>query len=415
MTNTHVFETKFSKRMQATFYNIPTFRALANFEERANLTNGQSVTRPRKSLMVASDYTRGTDSTAQTLEDVAETLSVTSAKISTFSIDDFDAIQSNYKLQNEYADDAAKTVADIMDADFYNQYQYATSTVTAEDFGGSSALGVTLSTSNVLSVLFKSTQKLRQQNVDITGKFNMNDKLVGMGFAGVSPQFLNALEEYDAGRETVGGDTTFSNGYVRTKAGLDIYATNNLSWSGILGLATTPTDGDTIVIDGVTFTFKTTLGSTAGNVLIGGSADVARANLVGLINAPSTTDSNGVAVSSTRANNYTLSDAEKISRITATNDNTANTASLIAKGVSYITVSETLTDTTDAWTSLIQHNLIGRKKAVDMVIQKDLNVKVSDIPLQLGVYVKPNALYGIKTFNEGARQLVDVQINTSAW
>lgn len=401
--------------MQATFYNIPTFRALANFEERANLTNGQSVTRPRKSLMVASDYTRGTDSTAQTLEDVAETLSVTSAKISTFSIDDFDAIQSNYKLQNEYADDAAKTVADIMDADFYNQYQYATSTVTAEDFGGSSALGVTLSTSNVLSVLFKSTQKLRQQNVDITGKFNMNDKLVGMGFAGVSPQFLNALEEYDAGRETVGGDTTFSNGYVRTKAGLDIYATNNLSWSGILGLATTPTDGDTIVIDGVTFTFKTTLGSTAGNVLIGGSADVARANLVGLINAPSTTDSNGVAVSSTRANNYTLSDAEKISRITATNDNTANTASLIAKGVSYITVSETLTDTTDAWTSLIQHNLIGRKKAVDMVIQKDLNVKVSDIPLQLGVYVKPNALYGIKTFNEGARQLVDVQINTSAW
>ena len=415
MANTHVFETKFSKRMQATFYNIPTFRALANFEERSNLVSGQSVTRPRKSLMTAQAYTRGTDSTAQTLTDVAETLTVTSAKISTFTIDDFDAIQSNYNLQNEYADDAAKTIANAMDADFYNQYQYATSTITAADFGGSAALGVTLSTSNVLSVLFKATQKLRQQNVDITGKFDMNDKLVGMGFGSFSPQFLNALEEYDAGRETIGGDTSFTNGYVKTKAGLDIYSTNNLSWSGVLGIATTPTDGDTVTINGVVFTFKTTLGSTPGNVAIGGSADAARLNLVELINSPTTTDAGQVALSSTRPNNYTLSDVEKMQQLTATDSASANTVTIVGKGVSYITVSETLTDATDAWTSLIQHNLIGRKKAIDMVIQKDLNVKVSDIPLQLGVYVKPNALYGIKTFNEGARQLVDVQVNTAAW
>lgn len=415
MANTHVFETKFSKRMQATFYNIPTFRALANFEERANLTNGQAVTRPRKSLMTAQTYTRGSDSTVQTLTDAAETLTVNTAKISTFSIDDFDAIQSNYKLQNEYADDAAMTVANTMDADFYNQYQFATSVITAADFGGSAAQGVTLSTSNVLSVLFKATQKLRQQNVDITGRFEMNDKLVGMGFGSFSPQFLNALEEYDAGRETPGGDTDFTNGYVRTKAGLDIYATNNLSWSGILGLATTPTDGDTVTINGVVFTFRTVLGVTAGNVLIGGSADVARANLTALINDPTVTTANGVAVSSTRPNNFTLSDAEKMDQLTATNDNALNTMTIVGLGVSYITVSDTLTAAADSWTSQIQHNLIGRKKAIDMVIQKDLNVKVSEIPLQLGVYVKPNALYGVKTFNEGARQIVDVQINTSAW
>ena len=54
-----------------------------------------------------------------------------------------------------------------------------------------------------------------------------------------------------------------------------------------------PTDGDTVTINGVTFTFKTTLGATAGNVLIGGSATNARANLAALIAAPGTTTASG--------------------------------------------------------------------------------------------------------------------------
>jgi len=51
-------------------------------------------------------------------------------------------------------------------------------------------------------------------------------------------------------------------------------------------LSVQPTDGDTVTLNGVTFTFKTTLGSTAGNVLIGGSASAANTNLTALINAP---------------------------------------------------------------------------------------------------------------------------------
>lgn len=47
---------------------------------------------------------------------------------------------------------------------------------------------------------------------------------------------------------------------------------------------TTPSDGDTVVVGGVTYTFKTALTPTAGQVLINGSADAALLNLIRAIN-----------------------------------------------------------------------------------------------------------------------------------
>lgn len=424
MANTHSFETKFSKRMQATFYNKPVFRMIANFEERSNLIDGQSVVRPRKSIFVTQTYTRGSDLTMQTITEANETLTVNTSVSSPFPLDNLDEVQSKYSLMNEYADDAMSVINAQMDGQVLAEYASANDTVDDGDIGGTAGNPLTLTTSNYLKVLSKSLQKLREQNVDITGKMSLPDDfqkklgfrgLVGTGFGVISPQMAQVAEEYNAGRETMEGDRVGINGFVRSQMGFEQFISNNLAWSAVLNLATTPTNGDTVVIDGVTCTFVTTIGSTAGNVLIGGSADVARANLTALINDPTTTSANQVAVSSTRANNYTLSDAEKFGKITATNDNSANTMSLVAVERSWVALSETLTDATDAWVKETQHNLFGKKGAIDMVVQVEPKVKVSDIPLQIGDYVKPYVLYGLQTFNEGARQLVDVQINTAAF
>lgn len=397
MANTTTFETKFSKRMQVVHYKKDVFRGFASFEERSNLQQGQSVVRPYRSALVVSDYTRGSDATIQDTTDTNETLNVTIAKIAGFSVDDYDELQSNYKLQDEYARDAARGLGNEIDGRvLYEAAANAQNVVDNALFGGTSGDGIQVSAANIQSILFKVNQKLNERNIDVSERFGA-----------ISPQMQYAAQDYYAGRETVDGDKVGMNGYLMTRAGLDLSMSNNLYWSGLLSLATAPTDGDTVVINGVTFTFKTVLGSTAGNVLIGVSADAARLNLTTLLNAPGTTTSEGVALSA--------ASQALLKNISGVNDASANTLTVTAIGKSYITVSETFTDATDGWSKQIQHNVFGRKGCVDVVIQKEPSVKVNPIPKQLGVYVLPNTLFGTKAFREGTLATVDVKIDTSAF
>lgn len=73
------------------------------------------------------------------------------------------------------------------------------------------------------------------------------------------------------------------------------------------------------------FTFVSSIGTTAGNVLIGGSADATRANLEALINAPHTTTANGVALTGARLKRFRA-------RASAVNNNTADTLTVTFKG-----------------------------------------------------------------------------------
>lgn len=413
MANTNVFETKLSKRMQVTRYSTPVFVAQASFEERATLTDGQAVVRPTFAKFHADSYTRGSDMTERGYTETSETLTVNQIPALLLRVDDFDALQHKSDIQQRVANDGIRAVNKRIDADYLAEVANATSTIDAGDVGGSSGSPITLDATNVLKVYAAALRKLQLQDVEITGMVDPRPEQGNMkpggqaGFANCNPYFYEQFVYSLSGRETSDGDMVGKNGYMSKYFSFDNYVTTNGYWTGVFSMATQPTDGDTVVINGVTFTFKTTLGSTAGNVLIGGSADVARANLAALINAPGTTTANGVALSE--------ADQDKLRNMTATNDNAANTMTLAAEGYGYVVVSETLTDGTDTWTSEISHQMFGQKGATDLVMQKEVGVQISDIPKQFGKYIKPRALYGVKTFTEGANALVNVKINSASW
>lgn len=416
MANTHVFETKMSDRMQVTRYSTGVYSAQASFEERAKLKNGQAVTRPYLSRMYESSYTRGTAISFPDQTETNETLTVNTTPVVPFQLEGLDEIQSNFNLMEKYSKDAMAALNKAIDADYLAETASASSYVDAGDVGGTAGEGISIDSSNILKAFAAAKRKLMLKNVEITG---MSDKrpevgnmkpMGGAGFANLVPYFSEQLSLSLAGRETVEGDQVGKNGYLSKYFGFDCYDTTNAYWTGVLSMVTQPTDGDTVVVNGVTFTFKTTLGSTAGNVLIGGSADVARANLAALINTPGTTTANGVALSTANQN--------ALKRMTATNDNSADTLTLTAKGYGHVVVSETFTDATDTWTATkqVSHQLFGQKGAVDMVLQKAPSVEVSAIPDRIDAhYVKPHVLYGKKTFLEGADALVDVRVRSSAW
>jgi hypothetical protein len=70
---------------------------------------------------------------------------------------------------------------------------------------------------------------------------------------------------------------------------------------GALALPTNPSNGNTLTLtingSAIVITFVTAIGTTAGNVLIAGTAAATAANLLALLNQPQTTTANGVALS----------------------------------------------------------------------------------------------------------------------
>lgn len=399
--------------MQVVRYSTGVYSTQASFEERAKLSSGQAVTRPYIGRFTEQTYTRGSDMTIAAVTETAETLTVATASATPFSVDDLDALQSNYRSMEEYSKGAMAALNKAVDADYLAEVANATSYIDAGDVGGTAGQGISVDVTNVQSIFAAARRKLKLQNVDIVGMGdgradvgNMKP-MGGAGFADINPYVAEKLFLSQAGRESVGGDQIGKNGYMDKYFGFDCYETTNGYWTGTLALATQPTDGDTVTFNGVVFTFKTVLGSTAGNVLIGASAATANTNLAALINTPGTTTAQGVALS---AANQAL-----LKRISATAG--ATSTAFVAKGYGYVVVSETLTAAADVWTTTTQisHQLLGQKGAIDMVLAVAPKVSVSDIPLQLGKYVKPHVLYGVKTFLEGAKALVDVKVNSSSW
>lgn len=406
-TLTAMSPTYWSKRMGYKLYKTNIFRSIASFEEKATLSDGQEVDRPYRSNIRTQAYTKGTALTAQDLTATSDKLQVNTVRAALFYIDNIDKIQNKYSAANLWADEAAIRLANDIDAAFLYQAVSDTHTVSGQGVGASDSIddgdlagtagnGITLTTSNILNLFGKINRKLDAQNVPRSERF----------FA-MSPQVYDVLWQYIAGKESLLGDKTGENGNVGSYAGLQLYLTNNLTGSANWVPANNPSDGDTITINSITFTFVSSIGTTAGNVLIGANTAATLDNLVALINAPGTTTAQGVALSA--ANQDVVKDWVAVDGTTY--------VEVRAKGASYLTVSGS--DGTDVWTAAkqIQHNLAGRKKAIDCVIQKEPSVEMASTVSagKSGMNILPLTLFGVKTFNQGKNEILDVQIRSDAY
>jgi hypothetical protein len=215
----------------------------------------------------------------------------------------------------------------------------------------------------------------------------------------------SSIEEYLMGKDINIAAATFQNGYAGVVRNAVLYISENLTGEAVIYTPQTPTDGDSITIGGVVFTFRTTLGSTAGSVLISGSADAARANLVGLINTPGTTDTYGVALSA--ADQLIITDTLKL---VATNSNSADTATLVGTGSGRLIIATSLTNTNNVVSKNFIHAYFGKKGAIDLVIQDMKQVDMRETADRRGTNVFSSYLAGIKTFTDGKKKFLDVLI-----
>ena len=396
------FKQDYILRYQDILSKVMVGLKIASTRFESNMKFGDTVVRNVLDLSAVRvrAFTNLNDQTIDPLTDSEETMTINVQAGAVFPIARLEKIQAGPLSPAMTAGkEVAMKVANYLDSFILKETMNAWANFDTGNLttAASNGTAITLSSTTVPQMVAQTYAKLFSNNVPMTNLCWVLD-----------PFSVSQIAQFPIGKDITSANTVFVNGFSGHIFGAEVYTSNNLTGEAVLSIATTPTDGDTVTINGVAFTFKTTLGSTAGNVAIGGSADAARLNLVELLNAPSTTDAGQVALSA--ANQIAISDTYGI---VATDDAAANTATIVARGSSRLTLAETLTDATDAWTSNFVHAYYGMKGAIDVAVQDQPTMEMREEAKQLTTNIFNNVVAAIKTFTDGSQKFLDVHIKNA--
>jgi len=393
------FARAFDNTYQEFFPKVLVAMRIANTRLLSNLSYGQSIDRVRYDISAVDvqDRTPRVDGTVDLISDERETLTVDQDKMTLFNLSQKEMVQAGpLNPGTVIGGQVAIKLATYVDADVLGETRNAFADFDTGDLTTlvSNGTPITLNSTTVPQAVTRLPAKLRKNNQ------NLSNLALVVDSYGISDMF-----QYLLGKNADFVNALFQNGYVNEQvASAEVYVSENLTAEAVLGLATAPTDGDTVTVNGVVFTFKATP-VLPGAVDIG-TADVSRANLEAAINGGAGAGTAYIELSA--ANRRAIT---KTYRITATNNDTTNKMTIVGIGAGRLTLSETFTDATDAWDKNFIHAYFGKKGAIDVVVQKETKMEMLQEPKQPGSKnISSTVIYGKKTFYDGAQKFLDFLI-----
>jgi len=378
-----------SRRTQVLLRKMLVGRKIANTEEQSLLRDGDVVHRPYSSDPYVVDYTKGTAIDIQDIDTTDEFLTVNQSKVVPVYVDDDDVKQNKYNTANQLIDRSAHMLARDIDSAVLAQVTNASLDIDDGDIGGTSGASISLTTSNVSNVFGTVMAELATNNVERDRPW----------YLVIDPVMTNTIMQSFVNNGFNTADATLKNGFLGELFGFQIFISNSLKSTVSLGMATNPSEGDTVVINGVTFTFNATP-SGAGSVDIGANAAASVDNLVAAINDSGTAGTTYIQLSN--ANRAKLSNNQVVA--------TDATTSITLTAAGRMTLSETLTAAGDVFGTQTVLAMAGRMGAVDLVMQIEPTVNIKDVQDKLGKNYLTHSLYGVKTFNEGAERMCEINI-----
>ena len=413
------FKTVFSAEYQMSHYKEPVYQIFADSRLEPSLTKGQTIARSFASDVDTNDMGGDGSYDPQAITDTQETLTINYEKETSIYIKKLDELQAHLPLKQKYGQKLANALINQIDADVLLQMYLGAGTAMDDgSFGGTTGNGHVLNSSNVATVFTTAMQKLRLKNVVYHKRFSSKMKLevpTGMPAAAISPEVLTAIEVYLGGKDTLLGDQVSRNGYSGYFQGFETFCSNALPWTGTLAMATNPTNGQTVTINGVVITFVATLSAPtgAGEVHIASTVDITRANLAAFLNsagATSVAESTDAGASSVSRANQRL-----LKNFVAVNDNAADTLTLQGAGKGTVGVATNVTG--GVWTTTKQKLicLFALSKSCSLVVQKNPSLEENPVSRKIGRDYIAWTAYGIKVFTDQAPQIVSYAVNSSAF
>jgi hypothetical protein len=390
------FKPNFDNTYEEIFQKVLVGKIICNTRFESVLKYGASVARVAYdiSAVYVRSVTRGAASTIDALTDSTETLTINLEKEAVFFISDGEATQAGPLNPGEVIGGqvAIKVGADL-DYQIFKQVLNAYQTFDSGDLTSlvSNGTPITLTATTVPQMVTRMPAKLRRfANQTIT-----NMALVVDSYA------ASDIEQFLLGKQFSIVESVFQNGYAGPIATAAVYISENLTATANLTVAVTPTDGDTVTLNGVVFTFNTALSTFPGSVLISGSAANALTNLVALVNAPGTSTTYGNALTTVNANII-----NQTGHFSATSVSTLST--LTAGG--RIMITSSFTSGSNVFSSNTIHAYYGKMGAIDLVIQDMKEVDMRETSDRRGTNVFSSYLAGVKTFQDGAKKFLDVRL-----
>lgn len=396
------FREQFDNSYQEIFQKVLVAKEIMNTRFEPMLKYGESVERDAVDIsgVRVRTVTRGAASTIDTVTDSSELLTINLEKEAVFHISDGEVTQAGPLNPGEFiGSQISIKVAQDLDARCFAEVLNALYSFDNGDLTTltSSGTPITLTSTTVPQMVTRMPAKLK----------NRNNQMVNTNMVFVVDSYAAAdVDQYLLGKNIDLAGYVFKNGYTGDVSTAQMYVSENLTGTGVLYTPQTPTDADTVTIGGVVFTFKTALTPAAGEVLISGSADAARANLTALVNTPGTTTTYGVALSA--ADQLIITDNLKL---VATNSNSADTMTIVGTGSGRLVLAGTLTNTNNTWSKNYISAYFGKRGAIDLVVQDLKPVDMRPTSDRRGTNVFSSYLAGLKTFADGAKKFLQVKIN----
>ena len=391
------FQEHFDNAYEEIFNKVLVGKSIANLRFEKKLKYGESVERFAYDIsgVRVRSTVRGNASTIDSISDTSELLTINLEKEAVFHISDGEVTQAGPLNPGEViGGQIAIKVATDLDARILGEtlnaeFDFDTGDLTT---GASTGVPFTLDSTNVPKAVVRMPAKLRSKNQTLTNLCWVIDSY------GASD-----IEQYLMGKSIDLAGYVFKNGYAGTVRGADLIVSENLTGEAVLTDSGTFSDGETFIINGVTFTMKTALSSpaVAGEIVIGANLAASMTNIAAALNAPGTTTATFTALSA--------ADQETIADLNITATKTATTVTIVAVGSGRLTLSETGGST--SWSSNFIHSYFGKKGAIDVVVQDMKKVDMRPTADKRGTNVFTSYLAGIKTFADGKRKFLDVLIN----
>ena len=378
---------KYTKTVQALLQESLIAMDLANMELRSNFGNGTTINYPRPVYNNVSQYTKYTAQAESDVEYTNETMTVDNIPQITFQYDPVDEIENGYDVLGDQAKNNAFRMRQYIEGKFFEAAVSSYTTPAAVTVS-------TVSTDATFAVKIYGTAIATLSNAGCDEK-----SLCTV----VDPFTFQKIGQGALGNTFQVADEVYKRGYKGEFNGTSLYVSANLTGTCALNFATNPTANDTITIAGVTWTYKA-VPSAAGEIDIGADAAATLLLTVAAVN---------------NANNYAAGAGSATTYFEVSKANRAKLAGLSVAQVSttmvltslrgYRPVSSAMTAAADDWGDFSVTTLVMAKKAIDMVLQKNVSLAIRE-GTGLAMKYTTWGKFGVKTFTEGADRIAKVPV-----